>query len=79
MSDQNEKKYKQLALFSVITAEIVVTPCVFGAIAYWFTKKNEWQMLMTTLAAAAGLLIGFYRVFLIYKTIQKSSESNDSN
>jgi len=68
MTDLNEKKYKQLALFSVIIAEIVITPCVLGGLAYWLTKGKSFQMMLTCVAAFLGLCIGIYRIYTVYKT-----------
>jgi len=68
MTDQNENKYKQLALFSVITAEIVITPCALGGLAYWLSQGKSFQMLVTCLSAFLGLCIGIYRIYTVYKT-----------
>ena len=61
-SEEGSSKYRQLALFSVIIAEVVVTPSVLGGLVYWFLRGHEGQSLWTGVAAVAGLGIGFYRV-----------------
>jgi len=76
MTDQNEKKYKQLALFSIITAEIVFTPCVLGGIAYWLSQGSSWKMGITVASALGGLCIGFYRVYKMSKA-QSKEDANE--
>lgn len=71
MSDQNEKKYKQLALFSVIIAEVVVTPSILGGLAYLLLKGKVLQIPITVLAALLGLVAAFYRIYRLYKMQDK--------
>ncbi len=71
MSETNEKKYKQLALFSVIVGEVVITPSVLGGLVYWLLKNKPFQMLATTVAALAGLGIAFFRIYQLYKVQNK--------
>lgn len=71
MSDQNEKKYKQLALFSVIVAEVVVTPSILGGLAYFLLKGKVLQIPITVLAALLGLVAAFYRIYRLYKMQDK--------
>ena len=73
MSDPEEKKYKQLALFSVIVAEVVITPCALGGLTYWLMKGKELQMPLTAAGALLGLCVAMYRVYQIYK-IQNKDE-----
>ena len=75
MTDQNEKKYKQLALFSVITAEIVITPCVLGGLAFWLSQGKSFQMAATCLSGFLGLCIGIYRIYTVYKAQSKDDSS----
>lgn len=67
MSDPNEKKYKQLALFSVIVAEVVITPSVLGGLVFWLLKGKDFQMALTVVAAFVGLGIAIYRIYQVYK------------
>ncbi len=67
MSDLNEKKYKQLALFSVIVAELVVTPSVLGGLVYWLMKDKALQSELTVVAAFLGLGVAIYRIYQVYK------------
>lgn len=71
MSEQNEKKYKQLALFSIIVAEVVVTPSIIGGLAFYFLKGNSLQMAGTILGALLGLGVAFYRIYLLNKLQNK--------
>jgi hypothetical protein len=76
MTEPNEKKYKQLGLFSIIVAEVVVTPCALGGLAYWLTKGHSSQMLFASVAAFVGLGVAIYRIFQLYK-IQSRDDSNE--
>lgn len=71
MNDSNEKKYKQLALFSVIVAEVVVTPSVLGGLVYWLMKGKELQIALAVAAAFVGLGIAIYRIYQVYKLQNK--------
>ena len=73
MSDPEEKKYKQLAMFSVIVAEMVVTPCVLGGLVFWSMNGRALQKVLTVVAAFLGLSVAIYRIFKIYK-IQSEGE-----
>ena len=74
MSDPNEKKYKQLALFSVIVAEVVITPSALGGLAFWLMKGKSLQMALTAIGAFLGLALAIYRIYRIYK-IQNEGQS----
>jgi uncharacterized Tic20 family protein len=71
MTEPNERKYKQLALFSIIVAEVVITPSLMGGLVYWLLKGKAMQMVATTLAALAGLGIAFFRIYQLYKIQNK--------
>lgn len=71
MTETNEKKYKQLALFSIIVGEVVITPSILGGLAYWLLKGKPLQTTITTLAAFLGLGVAFYRIYLLYKVQNK--------
>lgn len=74
MNEPNEKKYKQLAIFSVIVAEVVITPSVLGGLVYYLMKGRSFQMTFTTLAALLGLGVAIYRIYLLYQ--QQNKEEN---
>ncbi len=75
MSEPNEKKYKQLALFSVIIAEVVITPSVCGGIVYWLLKGHHFQFTLSIIAALGGLVIAFYRIFKIYRVDEENQKN----
>jgi hypothetical protein len=72
MSEEN--KYRQLAMFSTIVAEVVITPTALGFGAYWLTRGMSLQLVFTSVAALLGLVVAFYRISLL----RKRFESNDS-
>lgn len=74
MSDQNEKKYKQLALFSVIVAEVVITPSILGGLFYWLARGKDFQMILASVGAFLGLGVAIYRIFQIYKNQNQDSQ-----
>jgi ABC-type nitrate/sulfonate/bicarbonate transport system permease component len=62
-----DERYKQLALFSVIMAEVVVTPVALGGLIYALTRNLPGRGLYAALGALAGLVIAFYRISLLMK------------
>jgi hypothetical protein len=73
MSEEN--KYRQLAMFTTIVAEVVVSPCALGGAMYWLLRTHpDLQMIGTSVAALAGLGIAFYRI----SQLRKRFEQNDS-
>ncbi len=75
MNDPNEKKYKQLALFSVIVAEVVITPSVLGGVVYWLMEGKSLQMPLTAFAAFLGLGLAIYRIYQLYRMQNKDDHS----
>ena len=75
MTEPNEKKYKQLGLFSIIVAEVVVTPCALGGLTYWLTRGYGTQILFSCLAAFLGLGIAIYRIYQLYKIQSRDTSS----
>jgi hypothetical protein len=71
MSEPDER-YKQLALFTLILAEVVVTPTVLAGGVYWLFRDQSFRNLAVFIAALAGLIVGFYRVALIQKRMKKN-------
>jgi hypothetical protein len=65
MSD--DERYRQLALFSVIVAEVVITPVGLGGLVYALTKHASGRVWYSLLAAMLGLIIAFYRISLLVK------------
>jgi hypothetical protein len=70
MADSEKQKYQQLALFSIIVAEVVVTPSLLGGLAFFLLKGQSSQTWATALAAFLGLGIGFYRIFRLIRRQQ---------
>jgi hypothetical protein len=70
-----DERYRQLALFSVIMAEVVVTPTALGGLVYWFAKGTTGRAAYAALGALLGLGIGFYRISLLLKK-RKSGEDD---
>ncbi len=71
MTEPNEKKYKQLALFSVIVGEVVITPSLLGGLAFWLLKDKPYQTTFTVIGAFVGLGIAFYRIYQLNKVQNK--------
>ena len=70
MSEEN--KYRQLAMFSTIVAEVLITPSACGAAAYWLSKHSSLQIVFTSVAALLGLVVAFYRISLLRKRFEKN-------
>lgn len=58
---EKQAQYSQLALFSIIVAEMTVVPASLAGVAYYFTKSMLW----TGVGAVVGLGVGFYRIYLL--------------
>ena len=69
-----DERYRQLALFTLILAEVAVTPSLLAGAAYWIFKSESFRNLAVLFAALLGLCIGFYRVYLL----QKRNRKNDT-
>lgn len=72
MNEGQKQRNKQLALFGVIVAEVVVNPTIFAGAAYWLTKEKSFQSIAVFAGAVVGLGIGFYRVYLVQKRMNQS-------
>jgi len=57
-----DERYKQLALFSVILAEVVVNPLVLGAVFYFGFSASTYRWLLGAAGALIGLALAFYRI-----------------
>jgi hypothetical protein len=64
-------RYRQLALFTLILAEVVVTPTLLAGGMYWLLQDRPFRNWAVFIAALAGLVIGFYRVAQIQKKTRK--------
>lgn len=64
---RSDERYRQLAMLTIILAEVVGTPSILGALAFWLLKETPLRNLWVSLAALLGLGIGFYRVYLTSK------------
>ena len=74
MTDLNEKRFKQLGLFSVIVGELVVMPGSLGGLTYFLLKGKEIQIPLTLIAALAGFCLAMYR---IYQRAKQLNEDKD--
>jgi uncharacterized membrane protein len=70
MSQSEENKYRELAVFTTIVAEVVITPSALGGAAFWLLRRSSFQVVATCIAGAAGLAIAFYRIFLLRKRFE---------
>jgi hypothetical protein len=70
MSDGNKTKYHELAVFTTIVAEVVITPSALGGAAFWLLRGSRFQVIATCLAGVAGLSIAFYRISLLKKRFE---------
>lgn len=62
-----DERYRQLALFSVIVAEVVITPAACGALVYFLTRGTGFRLGFSMIGVFGGLAIAFYRISLIMK------------
>jgi positive regulator of sigma E activity len=67
-----DERYRQLALFTLILAEVAVTPSILAGAAYWIFKNQSFRNLAVLFSTFMGLGIGFYRVYLLQKRNQKN-------
>ena len=70
----SDERFKQLALFSVIVAEVVITPAAIGGLVYYLARSLPSRNFWVLLGALSGLGIAFYRIMLILKN-QKKDET----
>jgi hypothetical protein len=66
-----EDSYRQLAVFSTIVAEVVISPGLLGGATYWLLRGSFLQPILTPIAAVLGLVIAFYRISLLRKQMDK--------
>ena len=69
MSENN--KYKEIAMFSTIVAEVVITPTLFGGAVYFLLRNSSTQLGFTSLAAILGLILAFYRISKLREQFEK--------
>jgi hypothetical protein len=62
-----DEKYRQLAVFSVIVAEVVVTPLVLGGLMGLIFRNHPGKSGFSVLGALVGLALAFYRISKISK------------
>lgn len=58
-----QEDFKPLALFAVITTEVVVLPLSWVALFYWLAQKYHWNRWIPVVAGLAGLIVGFLRIY----------------
>jgi len=69
-----EERYRQLALFSVIVAEVVITPAALGGLVYALARHSSARGLFAMLGALIGLVVAFYRISLMMKRNKDESD-----
>ena len=78
----NDSPYSGLAMFSVIIAEMVITPASMGGLLYWFTGylglDQSKQLWISVAGALFGLIIAFYRINLLSKRWSKPDPTENS-
>lgn len=62
-----DEKYRQLAVFSVIVAEVVVTPLVIGGLIHFLFRNHPEKIALSVFGALAGLGLAFYRITKMMK------------
>ena len=62
-----DDRYRQLALFSVIVAEVVFTPLVLGGLLYFLARAHAFKIWLGMFGALGGLAIAFYRIIQLMK------------
>ncbi len=62
-----DERYRQLALFTVILAEVVVIPSVLGGLVWYLARALAVRGVLSAIAAFIGLGIAFYRISLMRK------------
>ena len=62
-----DEKYRQLAVFSVIVAEVVVTPLVLGGLMALIFRNHPGKSGFSVLGALVGLALAFFRISKISK------------
>jgi hypothetical protein len=70
MSEEN--KYRQLAMFTTIVAEVVISPALLGGLAYYLFRNSALLGVFVPLAALLGLAIAFYRISQLRKRFEKN-------
>jgi hypothetical protein len=60
-----DERYQQLGLFSIIIGHVMITPVILAGAAYTFLKNSPIQVPSTIFLALLGIVIGFYRVYLL--------------
>ena len=62
-----DERYRQLALFSVIIAEVVITPVALGGLLFFLTKATPYRAAFAIVGALLGLGVAFYRISQMMK------------
>jgi len=70
MSEEN--KYRQLAMFSTIVAEVILSPTIMGALAYFVFRHSDLKMIFVPIAALLGLAVAFYRISQLRKRFEQN-------
>lgn len=71
MKESNGKKYKQLAIFSTIVAEMVLTPSLLGGGTYFLLQQHPYRVILSGLGIFIGFGIAIYRVYRLNEAFRK--------
>lgn len=74
MNEGQKLRNKQLAFLGVVFAEAFVTPTVLASIAYWLSRGKSYQPWAVFGCALVGLVIGFYRIYLVQKRFNQNDQ-----
>ena len=66
----NQDQFRQLAYFSTILGEVVLTPTGLGALGYYLAKDSAYRLPITFGLGGLGFLIAFYRISKLKKVME---------
>ncbi len=69
-----DERYRQLALFSVILAEVVLIPATLGGLVWLLLSGSPFRGIFTMIGALGGLTFAFYRIHLMMRKKNDGSE-----
>jgi hypothetical protein len=62
-----DERYRQLAVFSLIVAEVVFTPLLLGGLMALIFRSHPAKTGFSILGALVGLVLAFYRISKLAK------------
>jgi hypothetical protein len=63
----DDERYRQLGLFSLIVAEVVFTPLVTGGILLFLFRNHALRTGIAVFGAIAGLGLAFFRIGIMLR------------